>query len=41
MVLSNCEARIMYMKIIDRMNAQMNSVKVRSNSRARPETVVV
>ena len=40
-VLSNCEARIMYMKIIERMNAQMNSVNVLSSSRARPETVVV
>src|SRR5688572_32471156 len=40
-VLSNCEARIMYMKMIDRMNAQMNSVNVRSSSRALPETVVV
>jgi hypothetical protein len=40
-VLSNCEARIMYMKITDRMKAQMNSVNVFSSSRARPETLVV
>src|SRR6185369_1396101 len=40
-VLSNCEARIMYMKMIERMNAQINSVNVLSSSRARPETVVV
>ena len=40
-MLSNCDARIMYMKMIDRMKAQMNSVNVRSSSRARPETVVV
>src|SRR4029078_7045171 len=31
----------MYMKMIESMNAQINSVNVRSSSRARPETVVV
>ena len=31
----------MYMKMIERMNAQINSVNVLSSSRARPETVVV
>src|SRR5262245_44126115 len=39
--LSNCEARIIYMKITDNKKAQMNSTKVRSNSRPRPDTVVV
>ncbi len=39
-VLSYCDARIMYMKIIDSKNAQRNSVNVRSNSRPRPEMLV-
>ena len=38
---SNWEARIMYMKTIERAKAQMNSPKVRSSSRPRPETRVV
>ena len=40
-VLSYCEARIMYMKMMESKNAQMNCVNVRSNSRPRPETVVL
>ena len=39
--LSNWEARIMYMKISDRMKAQMNSTKVFSNSLPRPATFVL
>ena len=38
--LSNCEARIMYMKMTDSRNAQRNSRNVRSSSRARPATAV-
>ncbi len=38
---SNWEARIMYMKTIDRAKAQTNSPNVRSSSRPRPETRVV
>ena len=39
--LSNCDARIMYMKMIDSRNAQRNSLNVRSSSRPRPVTAVV
>ena len=39
--LSNWDARIMYMKITASRNTQRNSTKVRSNSRARPETAVL
>ena len=38
---SNWEARIMYMKTIERANAQPNSLNVRSSSRPFPETRVV
>ncbi len=40
-MLSNCDAKIMYMKMTDSKNAQMNSLNVRSSSRARPDTLVV
>ena len=39
--LSNCEARIMYMKITESRNTHRNSVNVRSSSRARPDTAVL
>src|SRR4051812_26656265 len=35
------EARMMYMKMMERRNAQRNSVKVRSISRVRPTTSVL
>jgi hypothetical protein len=38
--LSNCEARIMYMKMTDRRKTHRNSVKVFSISRALPVTNV-
>ena len=39
--LSNCEARIMYMKTNDSRKTHRNSVKVFSISRALPVTLVV
>ena len=39
--LSNCDARIMYMKTTASRKTQRNSTKVRSNSAARPDTAVV
>ena len=39
--LSNWDARIMYMKITASRKTHRNSTKVRSNSRARPDTTVV
>ncbi len=41
MVLSNCAARIMYMKITDSANAHRNSPKVRSSSRPLPAIVTL
>ena len=39
LMLSNSEARIMYMKTTERVNARRNSPKVRSSSLARPVTI--
>ena len=38
--LSNCEARMMYIRTTESRKAQRNSVNVVSSSRARPETRV-